>query len=156
VDETTRWLIVVQPHRRELYEVLRRSLKEEGPVMVIYDRRVRERRRGSLSSGADRRRTDRRQRRPSGVLYECEILKFEEKGPARAAPPASPPAARVCPECGLEVEFEMPRFPQPPARLEIETLHAGAQHLIEIHAFTATGRPLLSQRIQAWRSGGAR
>jgi hypothetical protein len=56
----------------------------------------------------------------------------------------------------VEVEFDMPRFPPPPARLVVETVHAGVQHYVVIHAFTATGRPLLSQRNQAWRRGGAR
>ena len=160
MDPTTRWLIVLQSHQRGLYEVLRRSLKEESPVTVIYDRRERERRRGSDSPRSDRRRTDRRQRRPSGWLYEAEILRIIETDASRAKPsPARGPAerglaSRSCPECGTEVEFEMPRFPQPPARLEVETLHSGRQHFVEIHAFTATGRPLLSQRNQAWRRGG--
>jgi hypothetical protein len=35
-------LIVVQPSQQALYEVLRRSLKEDSPITVIYDRRVRE------------------------------------------------------------------------------------------------------------------
>lgn len=158
---TSQWLIVVQPHQPDLYEALRRSIKEESPVMVIYDRRFRERRRGSESSRGDRRRTDRRQRRPRGWLYECEILRVAQveepaaaAGRRREAPPDH--GTRACPECGVPLEFEMPRFPQPPARLEIQVIHAGdrgsgVQHYVEIQAFSAAGRPLLLQRNQAFR-----
>jgi hypothetical protein len=155
-----KWLIVVQPGQRDLYDVLRASLKEESPVAVIYERRIRERRRGSDSPRGDRRRSDRRQRRPSGWLYECEVLRVAEPAATADARPSAPPPAirpsQSCPTCGIELEFEVPRFPQPPARLQIEAIHVGdrgtgAQHYVEIHAFTATGRPLLSQRNQAWR-----
>lgn len=162
MDPTTHWLIVLQPNQRALYEVLRKSLKEESPVTVIYDRRFRERRRGSVSSRSDRRRTDRRQRRPNGWLYEAEIVRIVAAPPSREEAPGPRPASeppltsRACPDCGTELEFEMPRFPQPPARLDIEPIHAGLQHFVEIHAFTVTGRPLLSQRNQAWRRGAER
>jgi hypothetical protein len=162
VDSTTHWLIVLQPNQRALYEVLRRSLKEESPVTVIYDRRSRERRRGSVSSRSDRRRTDRRQRRPSGWFYEAEIVRIVAEPPAREEAPGSRPASAptraslVCADCGAELEFEMPRFPQPPARLDTEPIHTGLQHFVEIHAFSVTGRPLLSQRNQAWRRGTER
>ena len=158
---TSRWLIVVQPNQSDLYEALRQSIKDDSPVMVIYDRRFRERRRGSESSRGDRRRTDRRQRRPGGWLYECEVLRIEpaeDTGAAAAKRREAPPdvGTRACPECGVPLEFEMPRFPQPPARLEIQTIHAaargpGVQHYVEIQAFSATGRPLLLQRNQARR-----
>jgi hypothetical protein len=157
VEPTTRWLIVLQANQRALYEVLRQSLKADSPVSVIYDRRFRERRRGSVSARSDRRRTDRRQRRPSGWFYEAEIVRVVAESPSGGEAPGSRAAsAVVCAECGTELEFDMPRFPLPPARLETEPIHAGSQHFVEIHAFTATGRPLLSQRNQAWRRGGKR
>jgi hypothetical protein len=149
-------VIVIQPGQRALYEALRRSLKDDGPVTVVYDRRTRERRRVRLSSGRERRRVPRRRRVPDGWLYECEILKVVERGLAPEVAPSAPPPPQACPECGLEVEFDMPQFPQPPARIVIETVHAGAQHHVEIHAFTATGRPLLSQRNLARPRGGVR
>jgi hypothetical protein len=91
------------------------------------------------------------------ALYEAlhQSLKIIRTAPAGEMPPLPAPP-QSCPECGLEVEFETPRFPQPPARVVIETVHAGDQHHVEIHAFTATGRPLLSQRNQAWRRGESR
>lgn len=155
MDEVaSHWVIVVHPGQRALYEALRQGLKEDGPVAVVYDRRRRERRGGRLSSRVERRRVQRRRRGPDGSFYECEILKIVRTAAAGGTPRPAPPQS--CAECGLEVEFEMPPFPQPPARVVIETVHAGDQHHVEIHAFTATGRPLLSQRNQAWRRGEAR
>jgi hypothetical protein len=162
VDPTTRWLIVLQPNQRALYEALRQSLKEESPVTIIYDRRFRERRRGGVSARSDRRRTDRRQRRPSGWFYEAEMVRIVAEPPSGEEAPGSPPASSprrtsvVCADCGTEIEFDMPRFPHPPARLETEPIHAGLQHFVEIQAFTVTGRPLLSQRNQAWPRGTRR
>lgn len=155
MEGKTHWLIVLQGNQRALYDALRASLKPDSPVTVMYDRRLRERRRGSDSPRGDRRRADRRQRRPSGWLYEGEVVRIVES-PAPGPAASAVPAGRACAECGVELEFEMPRFPQPPARLEVETIHAGGQHFVEIHAFTATGRPLLSQRNQAWRRGATR
>jgi hypothetical protein len=151
-DAASHWVIVVHPGQRALYEALRQSLKEEGPVAVVYDRRRRERRGGRLSSRVEGRRVQRRRRGPDGSFYECEVLKIIRTAPT----PPLPAPPQSCPECGLEVEFEMPRFPQPPARVVIETVHGGEQHHVEIHEFTATGRPLLSQRNQAWRRGETR
>lgn len=73
-----RCLIVVQPHEHELYKLLRGSFREDAPVAVIYERRIRERRRGSNTPRADRRRADRRQRRPSALLYQIRILRIDE------------------------------------------------------------------------------
>jgi hypothetical protein len=153
-DTASRWVIVVPPAQQALYEVLRRSLKDDGPVSVVYDRRTR--RRGRLSSGRERQRAPRRRRGPDGRVHECEVLKIVERAPVPEVVPSAPPPPQACPECGLEVEFDMPPFPQPPARIVIETVHAGAQHHVEIHAFTATGRPLLSQRNPARPRGGVR
>lgn len=158
------WLIVVQRYERELYKVLRQSFKEDAPVAVIYERRLRERRRGSIAPRGDRRRRDRRQRRPSASLYEVKVLRVDEpqesdatlSGMADAqAGPGAP--TKPCPECGLVLEFEMPRFPQPPSRLEVEAIHmvsaSGIQHYVDIQAFTASGRPLLVQRSPVRRHG---
>jgi hypothetical protein len=155
-----RLLIVIQQHQRDIYELLRQHLKEDAPVTLIYERRVGERRRGGGAQRTDRRRTDRRQRRPDAWLYDAVILGVDQRD---ARPPESPAAPRdstvtvaACPECAAAIEFEMPRFPQPPARLESEVIHSqqspsAALHYVEIHAFTASGRPLLSHRVQAKR-----
>jgi hypothetical protein len=81
------------------------------------------------------------------------------KEPARvqAAPPADNALAQRCPTCAEPVELEMPRFPHPPARVEMEVGHAtgngrDGHHYVEIAAFTVSGRLILSQRVPARRS----
>jgi hypothetical protein len=156
-----RVLIVIQHQHRELYDLLRESLKDHAPVAVMYERRVRERRRGSDGPRSDRRQTDRRQRRPTALIYDGVRVLMEGKG-SRAPDSARPPARRLdptvatkaCPECGVDLEFEMPRFPQPPGLIEAEPIHGSGfgpatQHYVEIQAFTASGRPLLVHRTQA-------
>jgi hypothetical protein len=54
------------------------------------------------------------------------------------------------------VELELPRFPHPPARVEMEVAHVGAasrnaQHYVEIAAFSVSGRLILSQRVPGRR-----
>jgi hypothetical protein len=117
VDEpASHRVILVHPGQRALNEVLRQSLKDDAPVAVVYDRRRRERRRGRPSARVERRRVQRRRRGPDGSFYECEVLKIVRTKPAGGTTSAPAPP-KSCPECGLEVEFEMPHFAQPPARL---------------------------------------
>jgi hypothetical protein len=126
-----RWYLVVKPDQRALYEVLRERLEGSG-VEVVLERRSRERRRGSFGPAMDRRQTDRRRQRPIAHLAE---------------------AAR--PTCASSVELEMPRFPHPPARVEMEVAHVAAgsrnEHYVEIAAFTVSGRLILSQRVPGRR-----
>jgi hypothetical protein len=55
--------------------------------------------------------------------------------------------------CAESVELELPRFPHPPARVEMEVGHSSGsgQHYAEIAAFTVSGRLILSQRVPARR-----
>ncbi|HEV8309443.1 MAG TPA: hypothetical protein VGW35_17420, partial [Methylomirabilota bacterium] len=156
--KTRRWLIVVQQGHRELYEFLRQNFMAEAPIDLIYERRVGERRRGGNAPRSDRRQADRRQRRPTawffqGGLRDAGRSPAETSGRAETAPkPAAEIGSKRCPECGLVVGFEMPRFPQPPSRIEVEVIHlkdsAAGRHQIEVAAFSGSGRPLLVQRIQ--------
>lgn len=65
-----RVLIVVPRDNRRLHTLLRRCLRPGAPVSVVYERRVRERRRTRGSPPVERRRRDRRQRGPAAWLYE--------------------------------------------------------------------------------------
>ncbi len=155
-----RWLIIVQPHQQELYDLLKRSLPHDAPITLMYERRLRERRRGSDAPRLDRRRVDRRRRRGSALIYEGG---GQTTGECHAPPVASakavgsgqPEMSKTCPECGVGLQFEMPRFPQSPARVDIEVIHtrapSGVQHQVEIAAFSWSGRPLLVQRVQVSR-----
>jgi hypothetical protein len=151
---------VVTPDQHALYEVLRERLQDSG-VEVVLERRSRERRRGSFGPTMDRRQTDRRRQRPVAHLSEAAP---PEMAVARAVPA---PAARgevsrahdavtqPCPTCASSVELEMPRFPHPPARVEMEVAHVAAgsrnEHYVEIAAFTVSGRLILSQRVPGRR-----
>ena len=160
---TTQWYLVVKPDQRGLYEILRERL-EGSEVEVVLERRSRERRRGSFGPAMDRRQTDRRRQRPLAVLSKAVPPELQV---ARAVtPPATERAeaarghgatvTQPCPTCASSVLLEMPRFPHPPARVEMEVAHvtAGsrdAQHYVEIAAFTVSGRLILSQRVPGRR-----
>jgi hypothetical protein len=157
-----RWFLVIKPEQRELFEILRERLDGSG-VEVMIDRRRRERRRGSLGPGMDRRTTERRRQRPiahvavasapeevSSPPRVTEAARVEEARPRDAA------LAQRCPTCAEPVELEMPRFPHPPARVDMEVGHLtgngrDGHHYVEIAAFTVSGRLILSQRVPARR-----
>jgi hypothetical protein len=163
---SARWYLIVRPDQRELFEVLKERLEGSG-VEVLVDRRARERRRGSIGPAMDRRATDRRRQRPIALMSAATVPREgAEPAPAAARPAAGQPApaprapsnavTHRCPTCSEAVELELPRFPHPPARVEMEVAHATAngrdgQHYAEIAAFTVSGRLILSQRVPARR-----
>ena len=152
-----RWYLIVRPGQRELFDVLKARLEGSG-VEVLVDRRSRERRRGSLGPTMDRRSVERRRQRPIALM---SVVGAPQEGtapaPADAAPrPSSVAVTHRCPTCAETVELELPRFPHPPARVDMEVGHAtgngrDGHHYVEIAAFTVSGRLLLSQRIPARR-----
>jgi hypothetical protein len=159
----SRWYLVVKPDQRELYDVLKARLEGSG-VEVLVDRRSRERRRGSLGPTMDRRSVERRRQRPLALLSVATAP--QEAAASASASPAPQPAAAArpreeavthrCPTCAEPVELELPRFPHPPARVEMEVAHATGSgreghHFVEIAAFTVSGRLILSQRVPARR-----
>jgi hypothetical protein len=159
----TQWYLVVKPDQRALYDILRDRLDGSG-VEVVLERRSRERRRGSFGPTMDRRQNDRRRQRPVALLSQAAPTEVAvvraAPGPAavRMETPRSHEAAvtQPCPTCASSIELEMPRFPHPPARVEMEVAHvtAGsrdAQHFVEIAAFTVSGRLILSQRVPGRR-----
>jgi hypothetical protein len=157
-----RWLLIVKPEQRELFEILRARLGGSG-VEVLVERRGRERRKGGLGAGMDRRVTDRRRQRPVALLSAAVAVEAGAPGSAAAAAPAAAPGpggaplTHPCPTCASAIELELPRFPHPPARVEMQVAHvAGSsrdpQHYVEIAAFTVSGRLILSQRVPGRRS----
>jgi hypothetical protein len=154
-----RWCLVVKPEQRELFDILQPRLEGSG-VEVLIERRSRERRRGSLGPPMDRRQNDRRRQRPVALL--SEVAPVEVAAPAAVGPPGAAsrpreaPLTHPCPTCASEIELELPRFPHPPARVEMEVAHVvgsnpGVQHYVEIAAFTVSGRLILSQRVPGRR-----
>jgi hypothetical protein len=155
-----RWILVIKPDQRELLEVLRERLHESG-VEVLVDRRRRERRRGSLGPGMDRRVKERRRQRPIAHVSvaaepDAVILPVPAEASDGAKARPSDALSQRCPTCAEAVELEMPRFPHPPARVEMEVGHLtgngrDGRHYVEIAAFTVSGRLILSQRVPARR-----
>ena len=156
------WILVVKPDQEELFKLLRERLDGTG-VEVLIERRRRERRRGSLGPTMDRRATERRRQRPIALLsVAAASQEASDPAPTAASPRAAaarPPDAAVthpCPTCAAAIELELPRFPYPPARIEMEVGHVtgngrDGQHYVEIAAFTISGRLILSQRVPARR-----
>jgi hypothetical protein len=156
-----RWFLVIKSEQRELLEILHERLKGSG-IEVVAERRSRERRRGSLGPLMDRRQSDRRRQRPLAHLSAASVEAPPSATvavPSRAASSRSRegPFTHPCPTCASVIELELPRFPHPPARVEMEVAHVevnsrDAQHYVEIAAFTVSGRLILSQRVPGRRS----
>jgi hypothetical protein len=156
-----RWFLVLKPDQSELLAILKGRLEGSG-VEVLLDRRSRERRRGSLGPAMDRRTTDRRRPRPIALLSVAATPEqVSVAGPESARRDATSArrnssVTHRCPTCAESVELELPRFPHPPARVEMEVGHASGNgregtHYVEIAAFTVSGRLILSQRVPARR-----
>ena len=128
---------------------------------MLLDRRSRERRRGSLGPAMDRRNADRRRQRPIALLSVASVPEAAPAARARAPrrvhrQSTNGAVTHPCPTCAESVELELPRFPHPPARVDMEVGHATGngkegQHYVEIAAFTVSGRLILSQRVPGRR-----
>jgi hypothetical protein len=156
----SRWLIVVQDP--ELAAVFRQRFAGLGVVVVLDQRSAERRQPGGPAPATERREADRRQRKAIAWVYPIQ-------GPAgpgpdtrqldlgsEPAPRPIGPVAETCPECGIAVEFKMPRFDPSPDRVETTVVHRtdqtfGVQHYVEVRAFVANGPPLPKRRVQAQR-----
>jgi hypothetical protein len=151
-------VIVVPVDRPEAHEALRRNFARSAWVDVVVDRRRGERRRdeaAGASAPVERRTAKRRkpsERDPTPLaagafrlanqVDGCEVYEFTgpESGP--------------CPECGAMVSVELPRFVEPPVRLELIVRHEAMpgqgqppRHVVELQSFSPTGRVLLATRL---------
>jgi len=151
--------VVVRTEREELFARFRRSFARMPLVEVLHDRRRGERRRASASAAPDRRRGDRRQsdaRKAGSLLESPSGYRVVERGDGYQVLEAEARARAECPECEAALEFEMPRFGELPARLDLEVVHGGnggsrLQHVVEARAYRPSGRPFLACRMVARR-----
>jgi len=151
------WVVVVQSDQRDVYEHLRQQVDTAAFVPVL-DRRHTERRR-DLDPSRPRHGPDRRRGRPVAWVYPAAAGSPAGAGVGVGAAEAEASPSTVtdtCRLCGTILEWELPRFPQPPARLDTKVLHLGqaltdAGHAVEVEAFTASGRPILVHRAPARR-----
>jgi hypothetical protein len=153
-----RWVIVVQVTRPEVYAQLRRVFTGARWVEVVVDRRRGERRRRDELPEAERRLGGRRREDDSARVPEYRLA---QHGDGHDVYEATTLAGAPCPECELTVRFEMPRFVEPPARLDLTVVHETVQpkharHFVELQSFSTTGRTLLASRVTARVASEAR
>jgi hypothetical protein len=92
---STRWLFIVPPGEAGRYHHLVQLLRDVTGATVILDRRRGERRRGLAAPPSDRRRLERRVRRPETSSLGYALVRFALT-PGKASPPepAAPPGGR--------------------------------------------------------------
>jgi hypothetical protein len=145
-----RWVIVTRVDRPEVVPALQRSFAGSAWVEVVVDRRRGERRHGTLQPARDRRLAGRR----SADQDPAQRLAFRLalRGDGFETYEATGPAPGRCPECGAMVSVELPRFAEPPFRLDLTVVHETitpdrARHVVELQSLSATGRVLLASRL---------
>jgi hypothetical protein len=149
--ERPRWVIVVRVDRSDTYPALRRSFAGSAWVEVTVDRRQGERRqRRDMQAATDRRLASRRSmdRDPAQV----PLFRLAHQGAGFAVYEGTLPLPGRCSQCGAMVSMELPRFAEPPVRLELIVVHQPiqrdrARHVVELQSFSATGRVLLASRL---------
>jgi hypothetical protein len=147
-----RWVIVVPIDRPETYAALRRNFARSPWVDVVVDRRRGERRLDEAEPAEDRRRSKRRkssERETDATPHPVFRLAHHLDG-CEVYESTAPESGR-CPDCGASVTVELPRFVEPPVRLELVVRHAPAadraRHIVELQSFSPTGRVLLATRL---------
>jgi len=130
--------------------VLQRSFAGSPWVEVVVDRRRGERRHGTPQEAGDQRLAGRR----SADQHPAQTPPFRlaQRGDGFEAYEATAPVAARCPACGAMVSVEMPRFAEPPVRLDLTVVHETippdrARHMVDLQSFSATGRVLLTSRM---------
>lgn len=147
-----RWIIVVQPSRPETLVSLRRTFQRSPWVEVLLDRRRGDRRQADAPPVVERRLADRRRREDDRT--RVPDYRLAHRGEGHEVFESNSLAGARCPDCASTVRFEMPRFVEPPAHLELAVIHAAGEanrrrHFVELQSFTSTGRPLLASRVAA-------
>jgi hypothetical protein len=147
-----RWIIVVRRDRAELRDQLRRSFARAAWVEVVLDRRTGDRRRESGAAATEARAVERRGR--AGDRGQRAAYRLGHRGDGFEVYEATALVPATCSDCGGALSFEMPRFAEPPARLDLRVVHESShgrsgRHVVELQSFSATGRPLLASRITA-------
>jgi len=153
---TPHWVVVVHRDKPDVYPRLRRAYAGLALVQVLLDRRDGQRRRGAERPARERRQAERRRSTlPRGVSASHRLVQHTETHDVFEA--ESRVIAR-CPECRARVEFELPRFGELPARLDLSVFHLPSEnhrvkHFVEAEAFRATGRSILACRLLARLAG---
>jgi hypothetical protein len=157
----SRWVLVVSVGRPDAFAMLRRRFGRSPWVDVVIDRRRGERRQEGQSP-VERRLAGQRPpavREPAVHATE-PIFRLAHRVDGCDLYESTGPESGRCPECGGLVSVELPRFVEPPIRLELTVCHektvAAWRHVVELQSLSATGRVLFATRIVARTSGPAR
>jgi hypothetical protein len=152
VPERSRWVIVVRADRPVAYATLQRNFQGSAWVDVVVDRRGGTSSGGGRVPGVERRGSQRPRGSPASApapafrrAYGTNDFEVYE---------ATAPLPGRCPQCGLSVTVDLPRFAEPPVRLELTVVHevippATVRHVVEAQSLSATGRVLLATRLLA-------
>ena len=143
-------MIVAQVDRADVYPGLQRNFAGSAWVEVVLDRRSLARRQGTVQPTEDRRLAGRRSadRDPAQTL----AFRLANRGDGFEAYEATGPVPERCAACGAMVSVELPRFAEPPIRLDLTVVHETialdrARHMVELQSFSATGQLLLASRL---------
>ena len=155
-----RWTIVVRAGNTARAAELRRQFAAAPWVTVTLDRRRVDRRQAGTAPVVERRLEDRRGGSTDEGPPPSHRLSQQQPGVAMYEL-MDPEAATDCPTCRATVAFAMPRFSEPPLRLELQVTHEDvaprrSRHLVAIEAFGTTGRSLLSLQTVARIAGQSR
>ncbi len=136
-----------------LYAAVGRRFAAAPWVAVIQDRRRGARRQAGDAPPVERRLVDRRTDQADSVQPRTHRLSQRQPGVA-VYELMDLEASTDCPRCGTTVWFEMPRFGEPPLRLQLQVDHEDvaprhSRHVVALEAFGATGRSLVSFRAVA-------
>jgi hypothetical protein len=148
--ERPRWVIVAQVNRADdVYPALQRNFAGSAWVEVVLDRRGLARRQGAVQPAEDRRLAGRRSADQDPA--QTPAFRLANRGDGFEAYEATGPVPDRCAACGAMVSVELPRFAEPPVRLDLtvvhETIADRARHMVELQSFSATGQLLLASRL---------
>src|SRR5262245_46195148 len=148
-----RWTIVVRANDATLYAQIRQRFLAAPSLAVILDRRRSDRRHAEERPLMERRLSERRAERSDPSLPRTHRLSQWQPGLA-VYELMDLEAATDCPTCWATVWFEMPRFSEPPLRLQLQVEHEDvaarySRHFVAIDAFGAAGQSLVSFRAMA-------
>jgi len=147
--------MVVPVGRPDTYAALRRRFARSPWVDVVMDRRRGERRQDTEPTPPVERRVAKRRKTadsvPASDSAAAPAFRLAHRGDDWEVYEATGPESGPCPECRVLVSVELPRFVDPPVRLELVVRHeatpAAARHVVELQSFSPTGRVLLAIRL---------
>ena len=148
-----RWTIVVRANDATLYARMRQRFPTAPWLAVILDRRRSDRRHAAEPPPVERRLAQRRAGQLDPSLPRTHRVSHQQPGVA-VYELMDLEAATDCPTCWATVWFEMPRFSEPPRRLQLQVEHEDvaarySRPFVDIDAFGAAGQSLVSFRAMA-------